>query len=456
MVTGRKGKDIMRTTRAGWAEVDITPPLGLPMGGRGPRFTPGASVLDPLTAEALVLEDKEGRRTLWISMDLIGLSYGIGSILRYNLAAITGIPPEAVILNSAHVHSGPMTSFDSYATDKPKPKELQTYERERDGKIIRMAHEAVDNLKPVTINLHTGTSDFGINRRNVNGSGVMGMRPNPDGVYNPDLWVLDIATSSGNDRCVLFCYGCHPVIVYGFAWDGISADYPGSVRRGLREELGGAVHCQFIQGLAGNVRPRILSDLDAVKFRKSTPADLDMAGTQLTRDVIKALDDEGETLKLSIAAATGSFQAERDRERIPPAEHWQSLARDKDELRRNLGRYWAKRLRSGLPPVRAVPWDVGLLRLTRKHLIAWLAGEPVAEWLGHLRSWLGNDRLIAWGYCQHVTDYLPTDELIPEGGYEVIDSNQYGKTGPGPFSEGLNEAARQAFLSLARWVEFHS
>ncbi len=38
--------------KAGWAHIDITPPLGLPMGGRGSRFTPGAEVIDPLLAQA--------------------------------------------------------------------------------------------------------------------------------------------------------------------------------------------------------------------------------------------------------------------------------------------------------------------------------------------------------------------------------------------------------------------
>ena len=46
-------EDSMSRSKAGWAQVEITPPLGLPMGGRGPDFTPGAKVLDPLLAQAL-------------------------------------------------------------------------------------------------------------------------------------------------------------------------------------------------------------------------------------------------------------------------------------------------------------------------------------------------------------------------------------------------------------------
>ena len=64
------------------------------------------------------------------------------------------------------------------------------------------------------------------------------MAPNPDGVYNPDLWVLDIRATETDRRCIVVNYGCHPVIVYGFAWDGISADYPGVCRQQLKAQLG--------------------------------------------------------------------------------------------------------------------------------------------------------------------------------------------------------------------------
>ena len=443
----------MNTARAGWAEIEITPPPGLPMGGRGPQFTPGASILDPLIAQALVLEDHGGRRTLWVSMDMIGLSYSMSSMFRYELAAMTGIPYEAIILNFSHTHSGPMTGFEGYATETPKPEALQVYEAGLIPGTVRMACEAVENLQPVTVRLHQGQSDIGINRRRRNHAGEMEMNPNPDGVYNPDLWVLDIAAKAGGDRCVVFCYGCHPVIVYGFAYDGISADYPGVCRGRLEEALGQGTHTQFIQGLAGNVRPRLLADPEAGRFRKSTPEDPVAVGEDLAGDVIDALNREGETLELDLSAAAGFALARRDRDRILPLEHWQSLAESGDEMSRNLGGYWTNRFRSGLSPVQVVPWGIGLVRLTREHRIAWLSGEVLAEWLGCLRDWLEDERLIAWGYCQDGRGYMPTDEIIPEGGYEVIRSNTFNKTGPGPFVAGINETARQGFLGLARQLE---
>ncbi len=88
------------------------------------------------------------------------------------------------------------------------------------------------------------------------------------------------------------------------------------------------------------------------------------------------------------------------------------------------------------------------MRLAPGHRIAWMSGEPLAECLGHLREWLQDDRLVGWGYCQDGRCYMPTDEIIPEGGYEVGPSNTYNKSGPAPFAVGINQAAREAFLAL--------
>ena len=66
-----------------------------------------------------------------------------------------------------------------------------------------------------------------------------------------------------------------------------------------------------------------------------------------------------------------------------------------------------------------------------------------------LRTYLNDPNLIAWGYCQDGRNYMPTDALIPEGGYEVVSANAYTKAGPGPFQIGINEVTEKTFLELA-------
>lgn len=435
----------MRTAKAGWAQFDSTPPLGLPMGGRGPRFSPGSEVLDSLAAQVVVIEDQKGYRTVWISIDMIGMTWHVTSRLRCELASITGIPFEAIIVNFSHTHSGPMSGFEGYATTVAKPAELEAYESDLLSCTVKMVIEAIENMRAVSICVHRGTSEIGINRRRRGADGSMGMRPNPGGYMNRDLWVLDLVAKDG--RCVVFNYGCHPVMVYGFAWDGISADFPGVCRNRLVKSLGPNTHAQFIQGLAGNIRPRRLAEADA--FRKSTPEDVVATGAQLADDVLAAMDAGGELLELDLNCVSGFALAPRDQDAIPPLAHWEALAKSEAELERNLGAYWVERLGSGIPPARFFPWSLGLIRLTGEHTIAWLGNEVVAEWLPLLRTYLNDPNLIAWGYCQDGRNYMPTDALIPEGGYEVDSANAYTKAGPGPFQIGIDEVTRKTFIELA-------
>ena len=436
----------MSDAKAGWAQFDSTPALGLPMGGRGPRFSPGAEVLDPLIAQAVVIEDQKGYRAVWISIDMIGMTWHATSRLRCELAAMTGVPFEAIVVNFSHTHSGPMSGFEGYATTERKPEALEAYENSLLDRTVKMVRQAIENMRPVAVRVHRGTSDIGINRRRRNADGRMGMGPNPEGYINRDLWVMHLAAEDG--RCVLFNYGCHPVMVYSFAWDGISADFPGVCRKRLVETLGPNTHAQFIQGLAGNIRPRRLADADA--FRKATPQDVAATGAQLADDVLAAMSAGGEELALDLNCVSGFALAPRDEDAILPLAHWKALAEREAELERNLGAYWVKRLTSGIPPARFLPWAIGLIRLTENHTIAWLGNEVVAEWLPLLRTYLNDANLIAWGYCQDGRNYMPTDALIPEGGYEVDRANHYTKAGPGPFRIGINAVAKKTFLELAQ------
>ncbi len=434
---------------AGWASVDCTPPLGLPMGGRGTRFTPGAAVLDPLCMQALLLCDVGDKALLLLSIDMIGLSGDMSARFRREIAAHSGLPPSCIVLNFSHTHSGPMSGYEGYATDRPKPAEMISYEEKLLEKACWLARAAQGSQQPARVCWHRGTSHIGINRRARNEQGEMALRPNPNGHYNPDLWVLDVAGADGR-RCIAFSYGCHPVMVYGYAWDGISADFPGVCRRAIQEALGPQVQAQYIQGLAGNVRPRLLANIQQGVFEKGTAESVLQVGRQLAGDVLNALGNGGDELVLDIRVCSTWVMVERDQQ-VWPLAHWQELSDSADHMQRELGQYWLSRLREGPPPVRAVPWEIGLLQLAPAHRIAFFSGEVLAEWLPLIRRWLADEQLVAWGYCQDGRGYMPTDALLDEGGYEVLQSNVYNKSGPGPFAKGIDDAVRRALVRL-HWM----
>ena len=92
---------------AGWSEVEITPPLGIALGGRGGPSTASKKVLDPLFAQLVYLKDAKGTGFVLFSFDLIGMSHELSDRIRLDLVHELGVPWNLVVLNTSHTHSGP-------------------------------------------------------------------------------------------------------------------------------------------------------------------------------------------------------------------------------------------------------------------------------------------------------------------------------------------------------------
>ncbi len=93
---------------AGFAAVNITPPLGLEMEGfplSGQRR--GNAIHDPLMAHAMVL-DLDGKRIAIVGCDLVGLPLEFTRKVRTIAEAGTGIPGERIMVSATHSHSGPV------------------------------------------------------------------------------------------------------------------------------------------------------------------------------------------------------------------------------------------------------------------------------------------------------------------------------------------------------------
>jgi len=441
------------TASAGWAEVDITPPLGIALGGRGGPEAWANKVLDPLYGQVLILKDGKGNGFALVSLDLIGIQHDTSDRIRMAIAGELGIELNLVVINCSHTHSGPLMYRQLFAGIDPTPQIETDYLNSLTERVVLTARHAAKELKPVIAEVFHGTSRVGINRRGKNRQGRTGILPDANGPFETNVWVMKLSHTNPDPSgaALVFSYACHPVLVYGFAHSAISADFPGATRNVLREKLGDQVHVQFVQGLAGNIRPRVNADVENSRWRTGNAADVRQAGAELATDVLTALKSKGDALKLNLA---GSMDRPfLPRAEPPPKGIYETMAGGTNEFQKAVAQYWLKRYERGEGFARGDSWPVGLIRLADNQWIAYLAGEPVVEWGAKIRSWLAPYQVIVWGYCQESISYLPTEELLPEAGYEVIQSNHNRATTPAPFRPGIHEAVRNSLRGQVASIE---
>lgn len=449
-LTGQLADAAEAPVRAGWAQVEITPPLGIALGGRGGPDTLANRVLDPLLAQVLYIRDSKGAGLVLVSLDLIGLPHSLSQRLRTVLVHELGVEWNLVLVNTSHTHSGPYMLRELMAGLADAPQIETDYFKTLEDKVVAAARQARDCLQPVTVASYRGTSHVAINRRGRNKDGKVAMLPNPDGLIHDEVWALRLSPVKGGRSALLFAYACHPVIVYTHAPAAISADFPGVARQVLRERLD-AAHVQFLQGAAGNVRPRVLADLEKNRFRPAQPDDATRAGTQLAGDVLNSLQQPGRRLELDFVGASDRPLLQRDAP--PPRAVYEKLAADTAKgSRRDAANYWLKRYDAGAGFARGDAWPVGLIRLARDEWLCYFAGEPCVEWVKKARAWLGEPKVVVLGYSPESLTYLPTENLLPEGGYEVDDCNRFRAHSPARFAPGIEDAVRQSLLRQRAFI----
>jgi hypothetical protein len=376
------------------------------------------------------------------------LPHDLSDRIRSDIVHELGVEWNLVVLNASHTHSGPYMIRSLMAGVGPAPQIETDYFKTLEEKILSATKAAAHAMQPVEVQVFQGRTQIGINRRGKNAQGKSSMLPNADAPYDEKLWVMKLTPKNGKPPAVIFSCACHPVIAYGYAFSAISADFPGAARRTVRQVLGPGSHAQFVQGFAGDIRPRILADLDRNRFRASRPEDVEQAGDALANAILAAMKSRGDTLSLNIAGTADRPFLPRDKP--PPREFYEKMRVDAqtktNEFQIAVSDYWLKRYDAGEGFARGDEWSLGLIRLADNQWVVHSGGEPVAEWRAKISKWLSPLKIVPWGYSQEGRSYLPIEAMLSEGGYEVLDSNQARASTPAPFAPGIEAAIHESLL----------
>ncbi len=234
----------MAELRAGFARVDITPPLGTTLAGY-PQTRHADGVLDPLTASAVVFDDGEKRIAI-LSVDHLGLNMARTDVMRPKIAEAIETETAAIHLCCTHTHLAPVTY----------PGHNEEYVLFLTQKLCDVAAMAVKDLAPAALSYtRARVEDVAFIRRFRMKDGSC--RTNP-GFQNPDIdhslglpdeeASLLIVKREGAKEIGIINFQVHPDTIGG---DTISADFPYFVRS-TYEELVPNSHCMYINGAQGD------------------------------------------------------------------------------------------------------------------------------------------------------------------------------------------------------------
>jgi hypothetical protein len=246
--------------KAGYAQTDITPPLGVYMPGYY-KLRYAKEVLDPLKVVCIAFSDGR-QKALVMQIDTVLVTDHVAEAMRDAVVAATGIDRDAIMLHTSHTHDGGHlaisksgSSFAGHGVDETAMLYLKmAISRTADAAVF-----ALRDLKPAKLSYQRSVArriSFG--RRYVMKDGRV--RTNP-GVNNPDIvkpyglppdeevQVLRIDREGDTPICVIN-FQTHPDVVGG---ETITADWPGLTRTVFEAATLGKARCIVLNGTQGDV-----------------------------------------------------------------------------------------------------------------------------------------------------------------------------------------------------------
>ena len=237
--------------KAGVAVPKITPQTSMWMAGYAARKKPSEGVWQDLYAKALAIEDADGQRLVVITLDLIGVLPTLRQAVERDVATQYKLPPQDLLLNASHTHSGP-----EYRERKGREDEARTYHQFLEATLVRLTGEALAKLAPAELAYSHARAGFAMNRRLKTDKGYLN-RPNPDGPVDHDVPVLIVNDQGGKLRAVMFGYACHNTTLGFYNFCG---DYAGYAQEYLQADHPGTT-AMFVLGCGADQNPYPRSDL---------------------------------------------------------------------------------------------------------------------------------------------------------------------------------------------------
>lgn len=388
--------------RAGFAEVDITPPLGTPKQGANSR-TVASSILDPLYCRAAVFELGAERFAI-LQLDTALILAGETAAIRAKISKDHGFPGERVMVAATHNHAGPALINEGLPRDEKYVATMVEKCANALGRALQARTEAESGWG--------AAFQFGVafNRRVVMRDGTVRTHgsfkdPNAlafEGPIDPEVGVYAVRAKGGRILGALVNFACHPTAHWN---DGvISAGFPGVAARLLKQK--GVPVAMFLQGAAGNMHsqdPRGFPEKSMEEIGRTLADDASRAMAAVKWAAPALLSARSRTLALPFRTLTDA----------------DLRGNGKGMQRFGEKGYYDRKIPELLEYMKKGT-DEGEVQVFRVDDVAF-ASQPSESFVEHgLRIKEGAWPVRAWVVCyaNGMLGYLPHEEAFKRGGYE--------------------------------------
>lgn len=236
----------------GIAKEDITPALGCPLYGYPASIVRSAEkVYDALMVGALAIK-QDDKTILLMSAELCCLNESDTLEMRKIISKEVGVSVENIILSAIHTHSGPITRSSAgwgsadltYLFDFFLPR------------AIKAAKAAIANLQPAVMGLGLSETMAGINRRQIDKNGNVILGRNPDGPYDPTVTLITFKALDGTPIGSIAHFAAHPTAAARNC--SFTRDWPGVMIDRVTKFTNAP--CLFFNGAEGDISPRLSSE----------------------------------------------------------------------------------------------------------------------------------------------------------------------------------------------------
>jgi hypothetical protein len=266
--------------RAGFAEVEISPPIGTKKIGWLQDITI-ATVRDPLFARVAVFEsDRE--RAAFVQLDLLSIRWTQVNDIRRRVEAQFGFPGERILVCATHNHAGP-----AVAGVEPLPRD-ESYIESMVRKVVAAFGQALAGSVEAEIGFgHALEWELARNRRFIMRDGTVKTHVNADlpvlcreGPIDPEVAAVAVRSRAGDMLGCLASFTCHPTHEGGTTV--ASAGYPGALAKEMKSR--GAPVTVYLNGASGNVHHQD-------PFLQPHDRSIDDFGRRLADDVSAAMKE---------------------------------------------------------------------------------------------------------------------------------------------------------------------